>query len=204
MKGGNPIQSAIPWLTYSSIDYIEKYLNHDMKVFEYGGGGSTLYFASRVAELVTVEHDTSWYEQLDRLMKSEHENFNWQGFLIPGKRRLQQTSDEQLDAANPDHYHSKDEVSKELLFYEYASKIEDFQPQSFDLILVDGRARPSCLKHAISRCKSGGLLVLDNSDRDYYTAQLEKSLNSCFDVVVDEYGPVPYLRNFSKTTVYRK
>ncbi len=34
-----------------------------MRVFEYGSGGSTLYWISRVQELsvLLVEHDTSWY-----------------------------------------------------------------------------------------------------------------------------------------------
>jgi predicted O-methyltransferase YrrM len=34
-------------------------------VFEFGGGGSTLWFADRVGEVVTVEHDDDWFRALN-------------------------------------------------------------------------------------------------------------------------------------------
>ena len=46
----------------------------------------------------------------------------------------------------------------------YESKIDDYEC-FFDYILVDGRRRLECMKKAIPRVKSGGVLILDNSDR---------------------------------------
>ena len=36
------------------------------------------------------------------------------------------------------------------------------------MILVDGRARISCLKRAQSRVKPGGYIMLDDAERKYY------------------------------------
>ena len=58
--------SPLPWLTYPMIELLNERLHDGLKVFEYGGGHSTLYFGPRVAEVVTVEHDRQWYEQLQR------------------------------------------------------------------------------------------------------------------------------------------
>lgn len=59
-KDGNPL----PWVTYSFIDFIRTRLNKSMTVFEYGAGNSTLFYASRVQSVVSVEHDQAWYKKL--------------------------------------------------------------------------------------------------------------------------------------------
>ena len=50
----------------------------------------------------------------------------------------------------------------------YNQVIETFKDDYFDLILVDGRDRVKCVESSISKLKSGGWLVLDNSERVYY------------------------------------
>jgi hypothetical protein len=49
--------SPLPWATYSFIEFIGPRLRTDFAMFEYGAGASTLYYASRVAKVITVEHD---------------------------------------------------------------------------------------------------------------------------------------------------
>jgi hypothetical protein len=58
-------------------------------------------------------------------------------------------------------------------FAAYSQHIAEYPEKAFSVVVVDGRARPSCLAKAIPYIESGGLLVLDNSDREYY---LEKTL----------------------------
>ena len=53
----------LPWVTYPYIAFIANRLNTSMKVFEFGSGGSTLYYAARVARIDSVEHDQKWFEQ---------------------------------------------------------------------------------------------------------------------------------------------
>lgn len=54
----------IPWVTYSFIDFISPRLHAQLNVFEYGSGSSTLFYAKRVNEVVSVEHDQAWYEKI--------------------------------------------------------------------------------------------------------------------------------------------
>lgn len=57
---GNPI----PWITYPAIEFIKRRINKEMSVFEYGCGGSTLWWASKVKEVVSIEHNKDWYQRI--------------------------------------------------------------------------------------------------------------------------------------------
>src|SRR5690606_38937740 len=54
---------AIPWFTYSFIDFLQHRLNKSQTVFEFGSGNSTRYFAGKCAQITSVEHDKAWYEK---------------------------------------------------------------------------------------------------------------------------------------------
>lgn len=72
-KNGKPVSKngePIPWMTYSFISYIEKCLNKNMKVFEYGSGNSTLWWAKHVKNVVACEHDSTWFAQIEKKMPS--------------------------------------------------------------------------------------------------------------------------------------
>lgn len=55
----------------------------------------------------------------------------------------------------------------------YHSICEDFDAHSFDLVLVDGRERLLCCEKARPLLRRGGVLMLDNAERDEYTGVLE-------------------------------
>lgn len=50
----------LPWYTYPCRAFLEGRLSASMRVFEYGSGMSSLWYAQRVAEVVSVEHDRQW------------------------------------------------------------------------------------------------------------------------------------------------
>lgn len=54
----------IPWFTYPSIDFLKDRLNNQMTVFEFGSGNSTLFFAKRVKEVISVETDLIWFNKI--------------------------------------------------------------------------------------------------------------------------------------------
>jgi hypothetical protein len=54
----------LPWVTYSFIDFIKDRLNQQQRVFEYGSGSSTLFYAQRVGKVVSVEHDEAWFNKI--------------------------------------------------------------------------------------------------------------------------------------------
>lgn len=63
--------NALPWTTYSFIDFIEPRLSHDLSLFEFGCGNSTLFFSKRVKEITSVEHDPEW---LKLVVVNKHPN----------------------------------------------------------------------------------------------------------------------------------
>lgn len=63
-KNGNPI----PWCTYSFIKFIEPRLKKDFTVFEYGSGNSTIWYAKRVKQIISVENDEDWFKVVSKLL----------------------------------------------------------------------------------------------------------------------------------------
>lgn len=59
----------IPWYTYPAIEYLSTIDFSDMSIFEYGGGNSTLWWASRAKMVVTVENDPDWYSKIQSKIK---------------------------------------------------------------------------------------------------------------------------------------
>jgi protein-L-isoaspartate O-methyltransferase len=55
-------------MPFQAANWLHHYLNRNMKVFEYGSGGSTIFFAERVAEVFSVEHDSKWHAQVSRAL----------------------------------------------------------------------------------------------------------------------------------------
>lgn len=50
----------------------------------------------------------------------------------------------------------------------YVAAIDEEAADSFALVIVDGRARTECVRHAMPKVKPGGLLLLDDTDRVRY------------------------------------
>jgi hypothetical protein len=53
-----------PWMHQSEIDLIRSYLKPTHKMFEWGCGGSTLYFSKYVNLYRSVEHNLDWYKKI--------------------------------------------------------------------------------------------------------------------------------------------
>jgi hypothetical protein len=196
--GRNSITEKIPWMTFGAIDFLKKIIRPDMQVFEYGSGGSTLFWTQRVRHVVSVEHDPRWYEAM-RLQYQATPSQNLHYTLVEDR---QDTLSEAKDPGDPRHYISTDPKYAGRSFQEYASAIDPYPDESFDIIVVDGRARPSCILHAIPKLKKQGYLVIDNTERAYYL--------SSFSFPATEWikwhfpGPVPFSRGFSETTIFKR
>jgi hypothetical protein len=59
-RNGDPI----PWYTYPAVEFLRTRVRPEMAVFEYGCGNSTLWWAERVAQVVSVEHDAAWHRRM--------------------------------------------------------------------------------------------------------------------------------------------
>jgi hypothetical protein len=51
----------LPWITYPMINFLDGRIKKDSRVFEYGSGNSTLWWAKHCKQVISVEYDKSWY-----------------------------------------------------------------------------------------------------------------------------------------------
>lgn len=56
-KDGNPI----PWYTYPAIEYLSQFDYSAKKIFEFGCGNSSKFWARQAAKVVSVEDNPTWY-----------------------------------------------------------------------------------------------------------------------------------------------
>ncbi|HTF29276.1 MAG TPA: hypothetical protein VK625_10550 [Flavitalea sp.] len=196
--GSNSVSAAIPWLTFGAIHAIKKKLKPDMKVFEYGSGGSTLFWASRVKSVISVEHDKAWFLKIKNDFQ-DRKITNVQYFLIeesPDPRFSEKIPSNPLDYISDDHNYAG------YNFEQYAKKIDEYSDNYFDIVVVDGRARPSCIFHSLNKIKPSGYLIIDNSERDYYFSKIDFDKRNW--KRIDYKGPVPFSNHFSQTSILQK
>ena len=192
----NSVADRIPWMTFSVIDFLKKISHSEMKVFEYGSGGSTLFWSSRVKDLISVEHDRSWFEKIKAELARQ--NITNVKYILSESHGIPDFEKRQIQIATD--YISSDPGYSGKSFEDYAKTIDNFPDEDFDIVVIDGRARPSCILHSLKKVKRGGYLVVDNSERKYYLSGFDfTKWKSC-----NFFGPVPYSCNFSKTSVFQK
>lgn len=131
--------SETPWLVYDAIYYINTIIKPSHIMFEYGCGGSTIYYHQKVKHLRSVEHDAKWVNHTSQ--------------------RLQRNNVELIKCEVLER--TKDSLCK------YADTINNYNDK-YDIILIDGLHRNRCIKNAIDKLNHNGIIVLDNSNRKAY------------------------------------
>lgn len=193
-RGDYLLNKPSPWLTFDAIEYISRYLKTNMRVFEYGSGGSTLYWLKKGATCVSIEHDPNWYNIINKRLK-QISSVDYK-LVEPGPI----CNNEKTNPADPLDYVSSDENYKGYQFVNYVSQIDIFPKEYFDIILIDGRARPSCIRHSVSKVKVGGLMVIDNSERPHYFQKTIEDLKGY--KKLEFYGLGPGNEQMWKTDIY--
>lgn len=195
LPGHSPVSDHRPWMNFRVIEWLESTLKSEMRVFEYGSGGSTLFLSKRVAEVVSIEHDEGFYEfMVQRFQREGVSNCTY--VLSPPKP---------MEAGVVPPYGSNSFTSdwpaqRTMSFESYVKTIDDYPDGSFDLVTVDGRARPSCALRALPKIKNGGWLLVDNMERARYAIIRDLLAHH---QSVDFFGVVPYEVRAQRTTVWR-
>ena len=136
--GDTAMEEYEPWLRPSSARYIESVLPKGAFVFEWGMGASTVWMAKLGCHVISLELDHDWFLAIEEILEKE-----------------------KLDASIYCFGMSND-------YDKYADYILKYDDNLFDLVLIDGRNRCRCLANARSKVKVGGMLCLDNSEREEY------------------------------------
>jgi hypothetical protein len=66
-RAAMPVDSEdrpVPWMTYPAMEYLAQFDYTASRVLEIGAGNSTLYWAARSAQVVSLETDPAWYASL--------------------------------------------------------------------------------------------------------------------------------------------
>lgn len=150
-----------PWTTPASILFFEKALTKDMTGLEYGSGRSTLFFAKKLNKLVSIEHYAGWYEKVKKNIEDKGIT-NVDYHLIPKQNTADAVEDTKEALLKLDGHESRDHYAN------YYNKVNEYPDEYFDFVLIDGRARVKCGLNAMNKLKSGGIFVLDNSERTRY------------------------------------
>jgi hypothetical protein len=155
-----------------------------------------LFFAREVAKIITVGHDSYWADiTKNTLRKHKVENCH-----VLSINPTFDPSAQTKDPADPDHYVTAWEGMLKYSFYDYVVSIEDYPDSYFDIVIIDGRSRPSCFKHALSKVKVGGYIVWDDTDRPRYARAIEAVPNT-LQLVLSTWGPAHKCR-FKQTMIW--
>ena len=145
--GRSPTEVELPWMAFGAIRHLKRYLRPVHTVFEFGSGGSSLFFARRAARVLSVENDPAWHRKItDRAAA-----------LSLGHLRCE--------------YHPIALDRPEI--YSSQSYFLAMRPEPYDVIVVDGyldyqNGRYGRLRHeAFARALScvrrpGGIIVVDD------------------------------------------
>lgn len=125
-----------------------------LRMLEWGCGVSTFYFSQRLpygSSWDSVEHEASWHAEMSKIQESWPVN-GLNLHLVPpdGDYLLQEEGG----------FHN---FRKYIL---HAAKLGE----SFDLILVDGRARVECMAVGWDRLSPGGIMLLHDAQRPDFDA----------------------------------
>lgn len=191
-----PLQDEIPWITFEAFKFLKRLMHPSMRVFEYGSGGSTVFWSKCTQQVFSVENDIEWFNLMRSLISNRGIDNVKLSLVEPDERISQNLSCPE----DPTLYESASPLHKNHSFESYVSTIDQFQDQSFDIVFIDGRARASCIVHSCPKIKHGGWLILDNSERNYYTMNTSILLKDW--PKYRFFGPIPYLKYFSETTFW--
>src|SRR5512139_1999448 len=140
------LMDQTPWLVKEAYEHLDQLIEPDWTGWEWGAGGSTVWFGRRLVRLTSIEHDADWLHQVQaRLTKWNLTNVDLR-YIEKG----------------PGYYEA------------YADAILAEPDGSLNLVCVDGRARVRCVQNAIAKVAPGGVLVVDNMTREYYREGTDK------------------------------
>jgi hypothetical protein len=147
-RNQTPLEQGLPWISFGAIHFLDSFLKPNMRVFEYGSGGSTIYFSRRCESVISIEDSDQWIDQVSKKLE-EMASFN--------VRLCFHATDKAETTDNVDFQKSK-----------YLKAIDDQNP---DILFIDGsdewtlpnKRRSICFRYAEPIMKQGSIIIVDDS-----------------------------------------
>lgn len=139
LRSDKAIDHCLPWMPWRIIDFLDKNVTPDMKVLEWGAGGSTLFFLKKGCWVKSIENNEKWKEWVEKKAAGLSLDSRLELKFFPAKRQ--------------------DQAS----LRPYIRCVNDGGP--WDIIVVDGipEVRVECIREAITHIKPTGMLILDDA-----------------------------------------
>lgn len=151
------VGDRLPWWSFESLNAVERVLQEfggQANVFEYGSGFSTRWLAKRSGFVVSVESDLAWFQRTRDLLSNCP---NAHVILAPASTLSPHMPGQCLRCAEIDG-----------CFSDYVEVVTRYPDQYFDLVVVDGFSRNASLEQAKSKVRPGGVIFLDDAQRESY------------------------------------
>ena len=138
-------EQETPWISLEAIESLQESIKPGMSVLEFGGGGSTLFFAKEGLNVTTIESDADWKYNIEKQIRAKGLN-------------------------NVEILFREFEVQPESSFRNSAYMLA-LPGHSYDVILIDGpeiagyKARPICFEWAEKNINENGIIVVDDAWR---------------------------------------
>lgn len=150
-----PLELGMPWWSFGAVREVEKIIRKDMKIFEFGSGGSSIFLAERAGSVISVEDEEMWARSV--MQGAE-------------KRGIQNLEIRHLPF---DFFACRD--------FESSSYLNSLKNGPYDLIVVDGKeegvqVRDQCFWRAEKFIRKGGVIVVDDS---YRYPQIKNNNKAC-------------------------
>ena len=179
--------NPIPWYTFEAIEFLKINLTKNHTIFEFGCGASTLFFASKVKKVISLESNRRWFEIITSTLKNSGD------FLLEKNY---------FSNANCEIFLMEDALDREE-YQNFAKNYSQKNHLKFDLLIVDSLKRYECAKNSFEAIKSDGYLILDDSERPNYRKIYDFLQKNNFSYQ-DFEGIAPAQLRIKKTTFFRR
>lgn len=160
---------TIPLMKPNEWEFLKSYLRKNQIMLEYGSGRSTSIISNYVKQLYSVEHDAKWYNKVSNDIKHlpNIKYFHVPPTIVPKNKVLK--------------------PAKYEWFVDYINwpKTQDV---TFDVVLIDGRARQWVAESALDNIRNDSLVFIHDygkNKRPRYDRILE-----FYDIVASEHTMV--------------
>jgi hypothetical protein len=148
----NKFESFRPLMHEHEYKFIEKYLNKNDILLEFGSGNSTLYFSGIVNKVISIEHDIDWINSLKKVIDA---------YNVNNIELIYQA------AHSPHPKPCRYEQFKDYIHLPAQKNLK------FTKVLIDGRARKYCAKYLWDIIDENVIVFIHDFNRSDYQMSLK-------------------------------
>ena len=151
-KGKHDLEIELkPLISEECKQKILSFIKNDSIMFEIGSGGSTIMFSKKCKKLYSLESSQLWFNKVNKYINDNNlDNIEYY-CVLPNDPNVREK-------------HTPGISRTYEQYKDYVDKIDDFDDNFFDVIFIDGVARPHCYLKSFNKIKSDGYVII----HDFY------------------------------------